>query len=44
MAEFARDHYHFPEEKVNSLVKNVREGDMSLVLKAYENEIKVVYV
>jgi nuclear-control-of-ATPase protein 2 len=40
VAEFARDHYKLPENQVNSLIKNVREGDMSLILKAYENEIK----
>ncbi|OAD07978.1 hypothetical protein MUCCIDRAFT_158221 [Mucor lusitanicus CBS 277.49] len=40
VAEFARDHYRLPEEQVGALMSRVREGDMSMVLKAYEEEIK----
>lgn len=40
VSEFARDHYKLPEPEVTHLIQNVRQGDMSLILKAYENEIK----
>ncbi|CAO0792124.1 unnamed protein product [Mucor circinelloides] len=40
VAEFARDHYQLPEDQVGSLIHRVREGDMSVILKAYEEEIK----
>lgn len=40
VAEFARDHYHLPEGQVGDLMSRVREGDMSMILKAYEEEIK----
>lgn len=42
VVEFAKDHYHATENEVRTIMKNVREGDMSLILKAYENEIKVI--
>ncbi|GAA5802127.1 ATP synthase regulation protein NCA2-domain-containing protein [Helicostylum pulchrum] len=38
--EFARDRYHMPDSEINNIVQNVRGGDMSFVLKAYEAEIK----
>jgi nuclear control of ATPase protein 2 len=41
VAEFGRDHYHFTEEQVAQLSSQVREGDLSSVLKAYEEAIKV---
>ncbi|KAK4513745.1 40S ribosomal protein [Mucor velutinosus] len=40
VAEFARDHYQLPEDQVGGLISRVREGDMSMILKAYEEEIK----
>lgn len=40
VAEFARDHYQLAEDQVGDLMSRVREGDMSMVLKAYEEEIK----
>ncbi|GAN08728.1 ATP synthase regulation protein NCA2 [Mucor ambiguus] len=40
VAEFARDHYRLPENQVVELMSRVREGDMSMILKAYEEEIK----
>lgn len=40
VAEFARDHYQLPEDQAGSLIHRVREGDMSVILKAYEEEIK----
>ncbi|KAI8583441.1 hypothetical protein K450DRAFT_223706 [Umbelopsis ramanniana AG] len=40
VAEFGRDHYHFTEEQVAQLSSQVREGDLSSVLKAYEEAIK----
>lgn len=41
VSEFAHDHYHLSKIQVASIIQNVREGDMSLILRAYENEIKV---
>lgn len=40
VTEFARDHYHLPEDQVETLISRVQEGDMSVILKAYEEEIK----
>lgn len=40
VTEFARDHYRLPEDQVETLISRVREGDMSVILKAYEEEIK----
>ena len=39
--DFARDRYGLSSDDTNVLSTQVREGDMSLVLKAYEHEIRV---
>jgi hypothetical protein len=41
VAQFGRDHYHFSEDEIQLLTNQVREGDLSSVLKAYEDAIKV---
>ncbi|KAI9497369.1 ATP synthase regulation protein NCA2-domain-containing protein [Zychaea mexicana] len=38
--QFASDHYHLSESDAQQLVTEVRDGDLSVVLRAYENEIK----
>ncbi|KAI7859978.1 ATP synthase regulation protein NCA2-domain-containing protein [Circinella umbellata] len=40
VVQFANDHYHLSEIDAQQLIANVRDGDLSVVLKAYENEIK----
>ncbi|KAI7869689.1 ATP synthase regulation protein NCA2-domain-containing protein [Spinellus fusiger] len=40
VANFARDHYTMSEADISYLSSQVREGDMSIVLKIYEQEIK----
>ncbi|KAI8365316.1 ATP synthase regulation protein NCA2-domain-containing protein [Radiomyces spectabilis] len=40
VVQFAHDRYHLSESDMAALVTQIRDGDMSLVLKAYENEIK----
>lgn len=42
VSEFAQSRYHLSGQHINNVVQNVREGDMSIVLKAYEEEIKVI--
>ncbi|KAI9318761.1 ATP synthase regulation protein NCA2-domain-containing protein [Dichotomocladium elegans] len=37
---FAQDHFHLTGAEAEQLAMKVREGDLSLVLKAYEQEIK----
>ncbi|CAG8737538.1 18469_t:CDS:2, partial [Racocetra fulgida] len=39
--DFARDQKQFTAEEINELSKRIRDGDLSLVLKAYEQELKV---
>lgn len=41
VTEFAHDRYNISNLEVAQIIQNVREGDMSLILRAYENEIKV---
>ena len=41
VAQFGRDHYHLSEAEIAQLSSQVREGDLSSVLKAYEEAIKV---
>ncbi|ORZ08969.1 ATP synthase regulation protein NCA2-domain-containing protein [Absidia repens] len=38
--QFAKDHYQFSNAQANQLLTQVRDGDISQVLLAYENEIK----
>lgn len=38
---FARDHYQLSPNDAEQLMTKVRDGDLSVVLKAYEKEIKV---
>ncbi|KAF7721550.1 Nuclear control of ATPase protein 2 [Apophysomyces ossiformis] len=40
VVDYARDHYHFEGDDIVRLAAQVREGDMSLILKAYEQEMK----
>lgn len=40
VADFARDQKLTPDE-INRIVSRVREGDMTLVLETYENDLKV---
>ncbi|OZJ06885.1 hypothetical protein BZG36_00236 [Bifiguratus adelaidae] len=40
VTQFARDYYHFTDDQIAELSKQVRDGDLSIVLKVYENEIK----
>ncbi|KAK4512389.1 uncharacterized protein ATC70_003087 [Mucor velutinosus] len=37
---FAKDNLHMPEHELSQLAINIREGDMSVLLKEYEKEIK----
>jgi nuclear-control-of-ATPase protein 2 len=38
---FARDNLHLSEPELTRLVSDIREGDISVLLKEYEKEIKV---
>ncbi|KAI8140932.1 ATP synthase regulation protein NCA2-domain-containing protein [Fennellomyces sp. T-0311] len=38
--QFAQDHYHLTPSDAQQLAEQVRDGDLSVVLRAYENEIK----
>ncbi|ORZ14626.1 ATP synthase regulation protein NCA2-domain-containing protein [Absidia repens] len=40
VVEFARAHYHLSDAEITTLASQVRDGDISRVLIAYENEIK----
>ncbi|KAI8336994.1 ATP synthase regulation protein NCA2-domain-containing protein [Chlamydoabsidia padenii] len=40
VVQFAKDHYRLSEPEIAQLSSQVRDGDVSLVLRAYENEIK----
>ncbi|KAI8098649.1 ATP synthase regulation protein NCA2-domain-containing protein [Halteromyces radiatus] len=40
VTQFARDHYHLSDDQIIRLASQVRDGDVSVVLRAYENEIK----
>ncbi|KAL1923533.1 uncharacterized protein VTP21DRAFT_8513 [Calcarisporiella thermophila] len=37
---FARQHYHLSDAELDTIAQRVRDGDMSLVLRVYESEIK----
>ncbi|CAO3638005.1 unnamed protein product [Mucor fragilis] len=37
---FAKDNLHMPEHELSQLAIDIREGDMSVLLKEYEKEIK----
>lgn len=39
---FAKDNLHFSESELLRLASDIREGDMSVLLKEYEKEIKVI--
>jgi nuclear-control-of-ATPase protein 2 len=39
---FARDQLHLTEEELSRIALNVREGDISVLLREYEKEIKVI--
>lgn len=39
---FAKDKLHMPEHELSQLAIDVREGDISVLLKEYEKEIKVM--
>jgi hypothetical protein len=41
VAQFGRDHYNLSDDQLAQLTIQVREGDLSSVLKAYEEAIKV---
>lgn len=38
---FAKDHLHLSDEDLSLVASNVREGDISILLREYEKEIKV---
>lgn len=38
---FAKDNLQMPESELARLAVDIREGDMSVLLKEYEKEIKV---
>lgn len=38
---FARDNLHLSDQDLSRIASNVREGDISILLKEYEKEIKV---
>lgn len=38
---FAKDNLHLSNEELSRIALNVREGDISVLLKEYEKEIKV---
>lgn len=38
---FAKDNLHLSQEELAKLALDIREGDMSVLLKEYEKEIKV---
>ena len=40
VVQFASDHHHLSEIDAQHLIAKVRDGDLSVILKAYENEIK----
>ncbi|KAG2180838.1 hypothetical protein INT43_008417 [Umbelopsis isabellina] len=40
VAQFGRDHYNLSDDQLAQLTSQVREGDLSSVLKAYEEAIK----
>lgn len=42
VVQFAHDHYQLSPGEIDNLMLKVRDGDLSVVLKAYENEIKVM--
>jgi nuclear-control-of-ATPase protein 2 len=41
VADFARDQYHLDDAQIEELTKRVREGDLTMVLRAWEQDIKV---
>lgn len=41
MLGFAKDNLHLSESELSRLSSDIREGDMSVLLKEYEKEIKV---
>lgn len=41
MIGFAKDNLHLSELELNRLSSDIREGNMSVLLKEYEKEIKV---
>lgn len=41
---FAKDNLHMPANELSQLAIDIREGDMSVLLKEYEKEIKVVFL
>ncbi|RUP48836.1 ATP synthase regulation protein NCA2-domain-containing protein [Jimgerdemannia flammicorona] len=40
VVDFGREHYHFDDDQIAVLIQQVRDGDVSAVLRAYESEIK----
>jgi ATP synthase regulation protein NCA2 len=41
VADFARDEYKLDDAQVATIMQKVREGDLTMVLKAWEQDIKV---
>lgn len=41
---FAKDNLHLSELELSRLAIDIREGDMSVLLKEYEKEIKVRFI
>jgi nuclear-control-of-ATPase protein 2 len=41
VADFARDQYKLDDAQVETVMRRVREGDLTMVLKAWEQDIKV---
>lgn len=41
VVQFAKEHYSLSDQEIVQLGNKVRDGDMSVILRAYENEIKV---
>jgi hypothetical protein len=39
---FARDNLHLSHLELSKLASDIRDGDMSILLKQYEKEIKVM--
>lgn len=39
--QFARDHHALSSSDAQQIMQNVRDGDLSVVLKEYEQQIKV---
>ncbi|KAI9301701.1 ATP synthase regulation protein NCA2-domain-containing protein [Cunninghamella echinulata] len=40
VVQFAKEHYSLSDQEIVQLGNKVRDGDMSVILRAYENEIK----